>query len=113
MQARFRQLRRRLFNGQNLVHRDISKNLVDPAGPFDVDLPDDLGCPEPKVNTRVAPPVVAAGRCYLVVLLQIALGGDPDLRPDAHSITLSSNQLEENPVVPVFGNVMEVLYLAV
>jgi hypothetical protein len=96
-----------LFDGEDLICRDIGEPLNGAAGPCDLYFLDESVRAEAEVNARVAGARIAYG-CRRFVPLRVAVGsGDFDLRANAHAVTSPAHKAQEKPVLAGVADVAE------
>jgi hypothetical protein len=101
--------RLRLFDGEDLVGRDVCESLNRAAGPGDLDFLDDRVRAKAKVNTGVAGARVADRRCRFVPLRTVVRSRYFDLRAQTHVVTAGADEAQKNPMLTRRADIAEEL----
>src|ERR1035438_1249134 len=96
-----------LFYPQHAIHRHIAQYLPYSARPREFNFAGGRRTPEPKMHPGIARGCVPCTGSRVIVLHAPIGSGEPNAGADAHAVTLRPNQLQREPVVPVFGGVMQ------
>src|ERR1039458_4953903 len=91
--------RSRLGDGNYPVDFQVAQNLPDAARPANFEFPYAAVGSQPEVYPDVARAGIAHGGSRLVPLRAPVLGGDAELRADAHAVAQAADRPEDDPMV--------------
>src|SRR3569833_1082667 len=99
----------RFFDGEDLVCGNVCESLHGTTGPGDADLFNRGVGPQAKVNAGIAGAGVPYRRCRLVPLRVAVRSDNPDLRAQTHAVAASSDEANQNPMLPCCADIAEQL----